>query len=372
MHIETLAVHAGHTVDPTTGAVTPPIHLSTTFERAPDGTFPHGNIYARQKTPNRDALEICLAALEGGAAAAAFASGSAATMAIFQTLVPGDHVVAPLDAYYGTAKILRELFAPLGIESTFADLSDLDAAARAITSRTRIVWIETPSNPLLAITDIASVAKIAHAVGARCVCDNTWATPVLQRPLVLGADLVMHATTKYLGGHSDVLGGALVARDDDEQFARLRTIQTTGGAVPSPFECWLTMRGIRTLPWRMRAHTENATRVAHFLVAHRAVEAVHWPGLPTHRGHDVAARQMSAFGGMLSLQIRGDAARAMAVAARLELFTRATSLGGTESLVEHRASIEGAGTRAPDNLLRMSIGLEHADDLIADLDRALR
>ena len=371
MRIETLAVHAGHAVDPTTGAVTPPIHLTTTFERAPDGSFPHGNLYSRQKTPNREALEQCLAALEGGAAAAAFASGSAATMAVFQTLVPGDHVVAPRDAYYGTAKILRELFAPLGIESSFVDLTDLGAAERAIGPRTRIVWIETPSNPLLAITDIAAVAALAKAAGARCVCDNTWATPVLQRPLDLGCDLVMHATTKYLGGHSDVLGGALVSRADDELFARLRTIQTTGGAVPSPFECWLTMRGIRTLPWRMRAHTENAGKIAAFLASHRAVEAVHWPGLPSHHGHAIAARQMSGFGGMLSVQVRGDAARAMSFAARLELFTRATSLGGTESLVEHRASIEGPGTRAPENLLRMSIGLEHADDLIEDLERAL-
>lgn len=371
MRFETLAVHAGHQVDGDTGAVTPPIHLSTTYERAEDGTFPHGFLYTRNANPTRAALEESLAALEDGRAAAAFASGSAATMAVFQSLAPGDHVLAPRDAYHGTAKTLRELYGGWGLEASFVDMTDLAAVEAAFRPGTRIVWMETPSNPLLAITDIAAVAAMARARGARSVVDNTWATPMLTRPLALGADLVMHSTTKYLGGHSDVLGGALVARENDAFFERLRTIQVAGGAVPSPFDCWLIMRGIRSLPWRMRAHSANADAVARFLAAHPRVEAVHYPGLATHPGHEVATRQMSLPGGMLSFQPEGDAARALAVAARVRLFTRATSLGGPESLIEHRASIEGPGTRTPENLLRCSIGLEHADDLVADLEQAL-
>ena len=299
MRIETLAVHAGHMVDPATGAVTPPIYLTTTFGRDADGTLPHGYIYARSDNPTRRELEHGLAALEGGAAALAFASGMAATAAVFQSLAPGDHVVAPRDAYYGTAKLLREVMTGWGLESSLVDMTDPAAVEAAVTPRTRLVWIETPSNPALAVTDIARVAGIAHAAGARCVCDNTWATPVLQRPLELGCDLVMHSTTKYLGGHSDLTGGALVAPKDDEWTARLRTLQALGGAVPSAFDCWLLMRGIRTLPWRMRAHEENAASVAGFLAVHGAVEVVHYPGLPTDPGHRVAAKQMSGFGGMV-------------------------------------------------------------------------
>lgn len=373
MRIETLAVHAGNTVDPATGAVTPPIHLSTTFERAPDGTYPHGHIYSRTSNPNRDALEASLAALEGGAAAAAFASGSAAAMAVFQALRPGDAILAPNDVYHGTAKQLREIVAPWGVEVAFVEMSDVEQVRAAIATRpnTRLLWVETPSNPLLKITDIARVSELAHAAGAIVVCDNTWATPILQRPFDFGADLVVHATTKYLGGHSDVLGGAVVARESDDFFSRVRLIQTSGGAVPSPFECWLVLRGIRTVPYRMRAHSENAQRVAAFLQEHPAIEAVHYPGLAAHPGHEIAARQMVLPGGMLSFQVRGDGARALAVAAKARLFTRATSLGGPESLIEHRASVEGPLTRTPQNLLRLSIGLEHPDDLIEDLAQAL-
>ena len=370
--IETLAVHAGHSPDPATGAVSTPIHLSTTFAREPDGTLPHGFLYARSDNPTRHALELALAALEGGTAALAFASGMAATAAVFQSLSPGDHVIAPLDAYYGTAKLLRDVMAGWGLASTLVDMADPDAVAGAVTPRTRLVWIETPSNPTLAVTDIARVAAIAHAAGARCVCDNTWATPVLQRPLELGADLVMHSTTKYLGGHSDLTGGALVAPAEDDWTARLRTLQTLGGAVPSAFDCWLLMRGIRSLPWRMRGHCENAAAVAAFLASHPAVEAVHYPGLDTDAGHAVAAGQMRGFGGMVSVQVQGGAPAALAVVRQVRLFTRATSLGGTESLIEHRASVEGPGTRTPPGLLRLSIGLEHAEDLIDDLDQALR
>ena len=371
MRIETLAVHAGNDVDAATGAVTPPIHLSTTFERAPDGGYPHGHIYSRTSNPNRAALETSLATLEGGAAAAAFASGSAATMSVFQALTPGDAVIAPNDVYHGTAKLLREVLAPWGLTVAFVDMTNLDQVRAALRPNTRLLWVETPSNPLLKITDIARISELAHAAGARVACDNTWATPILQRPFELGADLVTHATTKYLGGHSDVLGGAVVARENDDFFARIRLIQTSGGAVPSPFDCWLIMRGIRTVPYRMRAHSDNALRVAIFLSEHPAIAAVYYPGLSAHPGHDIAARQMALPGGMLSFQVHGDRERALAVAAKARLFTRATSLGGPESLIEHRASVEGPQTRTPENLLRLSIGLEHPDDLIEDLAQAL-
>ena len=371
MRIETLAVHAGHGVDPASGAVTPPLHLSSTFERDPDGGYRAGHIYTRTSNPNRTAVEQALAQLEGGAVAIAFSSGSAATQAVFQALAPGDHVLAPNDAYYGTLRQLREIFAPWGLEVDVVDMANLDAVERALRPNTRLVWVETPSNPLVRVVDIARLAELAHSVGARCAVDNTWATPVLQLPLREGADLVMHSTTKYLGGHSDLLGGALVARVDYELTQRLLNIQKVGGAVPSPFDSWLLLRGIRTLPWRMRAHCENASLVATFLSTHPKVEIVHYPGLASHSGHEIARRQMNDFGGMLSVQVRGGREAALELTRRLSLFTRATSLGGTESLIEHRASVEGAVTLAPENLLRVSVGLEHPDDLIEDLERAL-
>jgi cystathionine gamma-synthase len=371
MNIETLAVHAGHRPDPATGGVAPAIHLATTFERDADGSYPRGYLYARNANPTRDALEACVAALEGGAAAAAFASGSAATAVVFQALGPGDHVIAPHDAYYGTGRMLRETWSRWGVETTFVDMTTPDEVERAVRTTTRLVWTESPSNPLWKVVDIARVAEIAHGAGALCVCDSTPATPILQRPLALGADLVMHATTKYLGGHGDSMGGVLVARVSDGLFARVKALQASLGSFLSPFDSWLVMRGIRSLPLRMRAHSEHALRVASWLTRHPRVEAVHYPGLESHPGHAVARRQMSAFGGMMSVQIRGEASGAMAVAAKLRVFTRATSFGGTESLVEHRASIEGPGTRTPDNLLRLSIGLEHPDDLIEDLAQAL-
>jgi cystathionine gamma-synthase len=372
MRIETLAVHAGHAVDPATGAVNPPIYLTTTFARDAEGNLPHGFIYARSDNPTRRELERALAVLEGGETGIAFASGMAATAAVFQSMLPGEHVIAPRDAYYGTAKLLREVMAGWGLASTLVDMTDLHAVAAAVTAETRLIWIETPSNPSLAVTDIARVSEIAHAAGARCVCDNTWATPVLQRPLALGCDLVMHSTTKYLGGHSDLTGGALVSPADDEWAARLRTLQALGGAVPSAFDCWLLMRGIRSLPWRMRGHCENAAAVATFLAGHEAVEIVHYPGLASDPGHALAERQMTAFGGMVSMEVKGGAEAALGVVRRVKLFTPATSLGGTESLIEHRASVEGPESRTPPGLLRLSIGLEHADDLIEDLDQALR
>ena len=373
MRLETIAVHAGHEPDAGTGAVTPPIHLSTTFERQPDLSFRGGFLYSRYANPNRQALEHCLAELEGGGAAACFASGSAATSAVLQSLEADAHIVLPDDAYYGTIKLARDVFGPWRLRYTAVDMSDVRNVERAITDHTRVVWVESPSNPLVRVVDIAAVARVARKAGAWVVVDNTWATPVLQRPLSLGADLVMHATTKYLGGHSDVLGGALVAPAETHAlFAKCRGVQQWGGAVPSPFECWLTLRGIRTLPWRVRAQTENAGRVAAFLEEHAHIEAVHYPGLRSHAAFEIAQRQMSAPGGMLAFQVRGGRDAAVAFTNKLTIITRATSLGGTESLIEHRHSIEGPETRAPENLLRMSVGLEHADDLIEDLDQALR
>ena len=368
--IETLAVHAGHRIDPSTGAVAPPIHLSTTFERDPDGSYSRGFMYTRNDNPNRKALEEGVASLEGGAVAAAFASGSGATMSIFQALSPGDHVLAHEDAYYGTTRLLREIFLRWGLEADFVDMSDLTAVKKALRPTTKLAWMETPSNPLLKIVDLAAVAQIIHDAGALCACDNTWA-PIIQRPLDLGCDFVMHSTTKYFGGHCDVLGGILVAKKDDELFQRIRSIQYEGGSVPSPFDCWLILRGMRTLPWRVRGHCENAAKIATFLEQHSKVEHVHYPELPKHPGHEIAKKQMSMFGGMLSLEVKGGRDAAMKMANNTKIFTRATSLGGVESLIEHRASIEGAGTKSPEGLLRLSIGLENADDFIDDLDHAL-
>jgi cystathionine gamma-synthase len=290
---------------------------------------------------------------------------------VFQALAPGDHVVAPHDAYHGTGRLLRETFARWGLETTFVDMTDTAAVERALRPATRVVWVETPSNPMWKVSDIRAIAALAHGAGARCVCDNTVATPVGQSPFELGADLIVHATTKYLGGHGDLMGGAVIAREPDDLFARVRGVQASAGAVPSPFDCWLLLRGIQTLPWRVRAHAANALTLATFLAKHPRVDAVHYPGLPAHPAHALAARQMRCFTGMLSFQVRGTAAEALGVAGKVRLFTRATSFGGADSLIEHRASVEGPETRTPQNLLRVSVGLEHADDLIADLEEAL-
>ncbi len=370
MKIETIAVHAGHDPDSATGAVAAPIHLTTTFERDIDGAYSRGFMYSRNDNPNRQALEEGIAALEGGAAAAAFGSGTAAAMSILQALSPNDHVLAHTDAYYGITRLIRDLFVRWKLEVDFVDMSDLAAVKKALRPNTKIVWTETPSNPLLKIVDLAAVSEMAHAGNAICVCDNTWA-PIIQRPFDLGVDIILHSTTKYFGGHCDVLGGILVGKIDNDFFKRVRHIQYSGGAVPSPFDCWLILRGMRTLPWRMRAHCENAAKIAEYLAQDRHVERVHYPGLTNHSGHDIAKKQMSIFGGMLSLEVKGGRNAAMNVAAKTKIFTRATSLGGVESLIEHRASIEGAGTTSPEGLLRLSIGLENADDLIEDLAQAL-
>jgi cystathionine gamma-synthase len=373
MKIETRAVHAGRHIDPATGAVTPPIYLSTTFERSPDGEYPLGYSYSRDDNPNRHALEECLADLEGGKEALAFSSGLAVATAVVQGLQPGDHILAPDDVYWGFRKVVGGVFERWPVEASYVDMTDLDAVRAAMRPDTRLIWVETPSNPLMKVTDLAAIAGLARAAGPHVMtaCDSTFATPVLQQPLELGIDLVAHSTTKYIGGHSDVIGGALIARHPNYLFERARQSQKYGGSVPSPFDCWLTLRGLDTLPYRVRAQAENGMRVARFLQAHPAVETVHYPGLPEHPGHAVAARQMSAFGGMLSFQVRGGRDAAMGVVARCRLFIRATSLGGAHSLVEHRASVEGPGSKTPQNLIRLSIGLEHVDDLTEDLGQAL-
>jgi cystathionine gamma-synthase len=373
MKIETRAVHAGRHVDPTTAAVTSPIYLSTTFERSPEGEYPQGFSYSRENNPNRRALEQCLAALEGGKEALAFASGLAVSSAVVMGLEPGDHVIVADDVYWGLRKVIGEVFAKAGLETTYVDFTDLAALRAALQARTRLVWLETPSNPLMKITDLEAVAETVRAAGqnAITVCDGTFATPVLQRPLDCGIDMVAHSTTKYISGHSDVVGGALITRHDNYLFERARKAQRYGGAVPSPFDCWLTMRGIETLPIRVRAQSENAMRIARCLREHPRVEAVHYPGLAEHPGHAIAARQMSGFGGMLSFRVHGGREEAMEVAARCRLFIRATSLGGAHSLIEHRASVEGPASKTPQNLLRVSVGLEHPDDLLEDLGQAL-
>jgi len=381
LHPETLAVHLGLEPDAATGAITPPIHLSTTFERAADGSYPHGYVYSRSENPTRHALERALALLQGAPEAAAFASGSAAVAAVFRALPAGSHVVVPRDLYHGVRVLLREHLEPAGLQVSEVDQRDLGAIEAALTEHTRLIWVETPSNPMLHVTDVAGVVALARRQGQRAdrsddarvlvALDATWTPPTWADPVALGVDLVVHATTKYLAGHSDVLGGAVVAARPSAAFARVRAIQMHEGAVPSPFECWLTLRGLRTLPHRLRAHATNAAALAAFLSAHAAVSAVHYPGLAEHPGQLVAARQMGTPGGMLSFQLAGGEAAAMRVAGAVRLWRRGTSLGGVESLIEHRASIEPAGTATPRDLLRLSVGIEHHEDLIEDLAQAL-
>ena len=372
MKLETIAVHAGRMIDPGTSAVSLPIHLSTTFERGVDGEYPSGFSYTRENNPNRKALEHCLAALEAGKKALAFSSGMAVVNAALQGMQAGDHVLAPDDVYYGLRKSVAHIFSRWPIEVEYVDMTDLVAVQSKIRPTTRLIWIETPSNPLMKVTDLEAVAALARKANAITICDSTFATPVQLRPLDFGIDMVMHSTTKYMGGHSDILGGTLITKHDNYLFERCRIEQEHGGAVPAPFDCWLLLRSIETLPWRVRGQASNAMRIAEFLETHPKIERVHYPGLKSHPGHQIAARQMTGgFGGMLSIQVNGSKDKTMQVAARTRIFTRATSLGSTHSLVEHRASVEGPGTRTPQNLLRLSIGLEHADDLIADLDQAL-
>ncbi len=368
---ETISVHIGNEADPATGAVAPPIHLATTFRHSADGERIAGYEYQREGNPTNDRLREALAALEGGEDAITFASGMAAMSTLLECLPNGARVLIPDDCYTGLRMLCAEYLPERGIETVAVDMSDLDAVRAACTPSTAMVWIETPSNPKMKISDIGALAEIGHAAGAIVVADNTFATPLLQRPLALGADSAMHSTTKYFGGHSDVLGGALVFAKDDELARKVAHRLHVTGAVLSPFNAWLTLRGCRSLGARMTMHCANARKVADFLAAHPAIERVNWPGLPSHPGHAVAARQMRDFGAMLSIEVRGGRDAALAMTGKLRVFTNATSLGGCESLIEHRASVEGPNPRSPQNLLRISIGLEHADDLIADLAQAL-
>lgn len=370
MKIETIAIHAGNNLDEHTKAAIQPITLSTTFERGEDGNYPGGYIYSRADNPNRKSLENVIAQLEGGEAAAAFSSGNAAGAAVFQALGPGVHIIAPGDMYHGLRNQLLQVFNGI-IEVDFVDLSNLESVKNAIRKNTKLIWIETPSNPLLKICDIQAISTIAKEHGIIVVCDNTFSTPMLQRPLELGCDLVMHSTTKYLGGHSDVLGGALATLKDNDFWKKIKTVQVLSGAVPAPFDCYMTVRGIKTLPYRMRAHTENAIQIVDFLNAHKDIEKVYYPGLTNHQGHEIAKKQMSSFGGMLSFLVKGGSDEARKLINSVKIFTQATSLGGVESLIEHRASVEGPETKTPQNLIRVSVGLENPSDLIDDLKQAL-
>lgn len=371
MRFETKAIHAGAEIDPDTGAIAPPLHLSTTFERDVNGQPAHGYSYIRDSNPTQARLEEALAAIDSAAAALAFASGMAAGTAVLQSLPGGSHVVLPDDSYYGFRILATEFFPKWNLTADFVEMEDLAAVKRTLRPETKVLWCETPSNPLMKVVDIAVLAGLAHERGALALVDGTFATPALQRPIELGADVVLHSTTKYLGGHSDVQGGSLAFARRDAFLEAVKTTRKIAGAVASPFNSWLVLRGIRSLAARMRIHCENARAVAEFLARHKRVSVVHYPGLRSHPRHDIAVRQMSDFGGMLSFEMKGGRTEALRVASKLAIFTRATSLGGTESLIEHRASSEGPTSRTSEALLRVSVGLEHADDLIEDLKAAL-
>ncbi len=374
---ETIALHAGQEPDPQTGAVVPPIHQVSTFKQDGVGGLRGGYEYSRSANPTRSALEECLAAIEGGARGLAFASGLAAEDTLLRAVCkPGDHVVIPNDAYGGTYRLFAQVLTRWGLEYTPVPLSDADAVRAAIRPNTTAVWVETPTNPLLSIADIAALASVAHEAGALLVVDNTFASPYLQQPLSLGADVVVHSTTKYLGGHSDVIGGALIA-STSELGDQLAYYQNAMGAISGPFDAWLVLRGIKTLAVRMDRHGENAAAVVDMLASHPRVRRVLYPGLPEHPGHDIAAKQMRGFGGMVSFQVEGGEDAAVALVNRTEIFTLAESLGGVESLIEHpgrmtHASVAGSPLEVPGDLVRLSVGLEHSHDLVADLQQALR
>lgn len=372
----TRAIHAGYRPDPATGAVNVPIYASSTFAQDGVGGLRGGFEYARTGNPTRAALEASLAAVEEGPFARAFSSGMAATdCALRAMLRPGDHVVIPDDAYGGTFRLIDKVFTRWDVQYTPVRLADLDAVGAAITPRTRLIWVETPTNPLLSIADITAIAELGTDRSAKVLVDNTFASPALQQPLRLGADVVLHSTTKYIGGHSDVVGGALVTNDEelDEEFAFL---QNGAGAVPGPFDAYLTMRGLKTLVLRMQRHSENACAVAEFLADHPSVSSVLYPGLPSHPGHEIAARQMRGFGGMVSVRMRAGRRAAQDLCAKTRVFILAESLGGVESLIEHpsamtHASTAGSQLEVPDDLVRLSVGIEDIADLLGDLEQAL-
>ncbi|MCX5145785.1 cystathionine gamma-synthase [Streptomyces sp. NPDC048550] len=373
---ETRAIHAGNTADPLTGAVVPPIYQVSTYKQDGVGGLRGGYEYSRSANPTRTALEENLAALEGGRRGLAFASGLAAEDCLLRTLLsPGDHVVIPNDAYGGTFRLFAKVVSRWGVEWSVADTSDADSVRAALTPKTKVIWVETPSNPLLGITDIAVVADIARSAGAKLVVDNTFASPYLQQPLALGADVVVHSLTKYMGGHSDVVGGALVTADA-ALGEELAYHQNAMGAVAGPFDSWIVLRGIKTLAVRMDRHAENAAKIAEMLTRHPKVHKVLYPGLAEHPGHEIAAKQMRNFGGMISFCVVGGEQAAVDVCARTKIFTLAESLGGVESLIEHpgrmtHASVAGSALEVPADLVRVSVGIENADDLLADLTQAL-
>lgn len=372
----TRAIHDGQPFDPRTGAVVPPVFLTSTFVQRSVGDFRDGYEYARGGNPSRDQLQVQLASLEQGTHAYAFGSGLAAEDSLLRAILqPGDHVLMANDVYGGTHRLVQRMWVPWGVELSTADFADLDAVRAAIRPTTKVLWVETPSNPLMKITDLAALAELGHAAGAIVVADNTFASPFLQQPLALGADVVVHSTTKYVGGHSDLVGGAVVTADA-ELAEKVHFVQFAVGAINSPFDAWLTTRSLKTLSVRMERHSSNAQAVAEALVGHPALEAVHYPGLPTHPGHEIAARQMTGFGGMVSLQVRGGAEAALAVTERTELFQLAESLGGVESLICYpsemtHASVKDTELAVPTNLVRLSVGIEDAADLVADIQQAL-
>jgi len=370
LHLETHLARTGTGPDKETGALAPPIHTATTYARRQDGTS-GSYVYSRLGNPTRQQFEEAIALAEGGSKAMAFASGMASVMTLCQALDPGDHVILPHDIYFGVRSLITEHFVRWGLRVSIVDQRDLKAVEKELTKQTRLVWIETPSNPQLNIVDIGAVADLAHSTGTRVVVDNTWATPLITQPIAFGADVVLHSVTKYLGGHSDVLGGALVFAREDDFCARVKSLSDEGGAVLDPFGAWLVMRGMRSLAPRLRQQSASAQALASWLEARDDVEAVHYPGLPSHPGHETARKQMALFGGMLSFLVEGGAERALNTVRRSHLFANATSLGGTESLMEHRASIEGPDSPTPQSLLRVSVGLERVEDLMADLDLAL-
>lgn len=376
-HFATRAIHAGQEFDPTTGAVVPPVYLTSTFVQDGIGGFRGGYEYARGGNPTRDSLQELLASLEGGIQAYSFASGLAAEDTLLRAVLkPGDHIVMGNDVYGGTHRLVSRVFVPWGVSISTVDMSDLDAVRATIRpDSTKVLWIETPSNPLMKISDIAALVEIAKASGALVVVDNTFASPYLQQPLSLGADVVVHSTTKYLGGHSDVLGGALVV-NSTELAEKIGFLQFAVGAVSGPMDAWLTVRGIKTLAVRLDRHSSNAQTIAEALVGHPQLEAVYYPGLPDHPGHEIAAKQMKHFGGMISVAVKGGGARARAFAESMELFQLAESLGGVESLVCYpsemtHASVRGTDLEVPENVVRLSVGIEDVDDLLGDLLGAL-
>ena len=373
MKKETIAVHGSHLKDETAGAIAAPVYLTTTFERALDGTYPKGHMYSRNSNPNRTALEKGLAALEGASRGFAFGSGLAAVNAVFQCLKSGDHILMPEVGYYASYKLAEEILGPWGLEVTQVDMTDLAKVEKAIQKNTKLIWAETPANPMLSITDIKGLASIAQKHKLKLGVDNTLGTPVLQNPIALGADIVMHATTKYIGGHSDIMGGAVLVKEDDDWAKRIERVQILMGATPNPLDCYLLARGLKTLPLRMREHSATALELAKRLEKHPKVEKVHYPGLESHPQHALAKAQMTqGFSGMIALQVKAEETETRNMAGKLQIFQQATSLGGVESLVEHRKSIEGPQSTTPGNLLRFSIGLEHVDDLWADLEQALK